>query len=92
MKTTTTIYDDIAEERARQDRKWGVQRHSWVEWMSVLTEEVGEAAHEANVLNWQEPIDTARLTLLRSELIQVAAVAAAAIEHIDEVRSDEDAG
>lgn len=83
------IYHDIEGERVRQDHRWGVQRLTWPEWMSVLVEEVGEAQRAANQEYWAtHPIKTpervARLTALRDELIQSAAVAVAFIEHVTE--------
>ena len=73
----------VAAERRRQDAKWGRSRHRWCEWMSVLTEEVGEACAAANQATWRDnpaPV----LGELRRELIQVAAVCAAVVEHLDE--------
>lgn len=79
----TPAFLAITGERARQDAKWGLQRHSWPEWIAILTEEVGEAAHAAVEENWRPTGDLAEL---RAELVQVAAVAVQVIEHIDEVR------
>jgi len=70
----------VAAERRAQEARWGVQRHSWPEWIAILTEEVGEASREAIEQHWRP---TADLTRLRSELVQVAAVAVAMIEHVD---------
>lgn len=61
-------------ERRRQDTKWGVQDHLPEKWITILMEEVGEAAHgrlEGDRLNYRE------------ELVQVAAVAVAMIESLD---------
>ena len=81
---------DIVLERQRQNAKWGVQRHSWPEWMTVLGEEYGEACQAALRLRFGEDNDQrdrylSRLEHLRTELVQIAAVAVAIIEHIDEV-------
>ncbi len=78
---------DILNEREAQNQKWGVQRHSWPEWLSILTEEVGEAARDANKTYWADNLDTRtnHILLLRGELIQTAAVAVQIIEHIDEL-------
>lgn len=67
---------EVAEERARQDDKWGQQDHDPNYWMVILMEEVGEAAHEicGKTLNY---------TNYREEMVQVAAVAVAAIESFD---------
>lgn len=77
------VLADIGAERIRQLELWGVQRVSWVEWISILAEEFGEASVEANHLNWQHP--KASLANLRTELVQTAAVAAAIVEHIDAI-------
>jgi NTP pyrophosphatase (non-canonical NTP hydrolase) len=68
------VLDEVRAERERQDRKWGEQNHPLDTWMTVLMEEVGEAAQD--VLKGRTPE-------LRKELVQVAAVAVAAIEFID---------
>lgn len=90
------VFRDIVEERARQDAKWGEQNHpdgtNWsyeieaehfkalcdreaeagkVTWRHILLEEVYEALAEENP------------AMLRDELVQVAAVAAAWVEAID---------
>jgi hypothetical protein len=78
----------VDDERDRQFAKWGNQRQSWVVWITALTEEVGEAAKEAITLytdpdiTWDHP---ATLAKFRAELVQIAAVSVAIIEHIDEV-------
>lgn len=71
---TNAIGYEVAMERRRQDKKWGVQNHLPEKWMTILLEEVGEAAHgrlENDRANYRE------------ELVQVAAVAVAMIESID---------
>ena len=77
--------DLVLAERASQEAKWGVQRISWPEWMTVLMEEVGEAAQVANEVHWRGDRQSLTLDDLRDELVQVAAVAVAMIEHIEEV-------
>ncbi len=65
------ILQAIRDERARQDAKWGVQSHSPAVWLTILMEEVGEAAWaslEGDPVGYSE------------ELVQVAAVAIAALE------------
>lgn len=69
---------DIDMERTRQRLKWGRQRHEHTFWACILTEEVGEAAKVCIELPHDIPA-------LRKELIQVAAVAVAWVEHIDEM-------
>lgn len=67
----------IRDERAGQDLKWGrlAERHvTNTEWISILAEEVGEAAQIVN--------DKGHPTELIKELVQVAAVATAHIQMI----------
>ena len=40
--------EQIRKERERQNNLWGVQKHSLSKFMSILLEEVGESAKEAN--------------------------------------------
>ncbi len=95
---TETVLTNIGEERERQEIKWGPQSHpdgtandqfhramrdraiaacnkaaadGKVTWRDILTEESHEAYAETDLVR------------LRSELIQVAAVATAWIEDID---------
>lgn len=56
-----TIFEEIQEERTRQDNKWGEQNHKPIEWIAILTEKVGEVAN-------------CQIHKYREELIQVAAV------------------
>lgn len=74
------VVGEIINERKRQDEKWGVQDHPQAAWLVILMEEVGEAAKatldsDANVLR-----------MYRAEMIQVAAVAVAAVESLDRQR------
>ena len=74
---TGTVYDileNVFDERKRQHSKWGQQDHDEDRWMVILMEEVGEVARavfEDDPANYRE------------ELVQVAAVAVAAIESFD---------
>ena len=69
---------DVEVERARQDAMWGVQDHHPAIWMMILGEEVGEANKAAIENRCGHP-----LSEYRKELIQVAAVAVAAVECLD---------
>lgn len=76
---------DVLSERARQDRKWGVQEHDPEMWMVILGEEYGEAC-QAVLADKFDKNDRHREKLsgeYRKELVQVAAVAMAAIECFD---------
>ena len=73
------MWFDILEETERQDAKWGSQRDlSRVDWMPILTEEVGEVAKS---INDNETIDD-----LRNELVQVAAVCLQWIDNLDRAK------
>lgn len=79
------VLSEVAAERVRQDAKWGEQNHEPTEYLAILVEEVGEAAREAVEVRFGLP-GRHRLrhrAMLRSELIQVAAVAVAMVEAID---------
>ena len=67
---------DVSNERIRQLKLWGEQNHDPKTWLGILTEEVGEVAREIN----DNGPGTAHY---RKELIQVAAVAVAAVEALD---------
>ncbi len=79
----------VADERSRQELLWGIQRHSWPEWMCILTEEIGETAQKANQLHWANGATAFQLEPLREEfreeLVESAAVIVAMIEHLDEI-------
>ena len=73
------ILEEVAAERARQDKKWGANRdHSPFFWLTILVEEVGEVAkaileHDGHGM--------------RKELIQVGAVAVAICEWCDRMEA-----
>lgn len=78
------IFEEINDERRKQDTKWGIQNHKPIEWIANLTEEVGEASKAAlkgHLKNcyW----DLTLLKEYREELIQVVAVAVAMIESLE---------
>lgn len=75
------VFDDVNDERNRQDAKWGEQNHLDVVWNAILMEEVGEASQE--VLTTAFGAAAKGHGDLREELVQVAAVAVAWIEAID---------
>lgn len=107
---TLAALQAIMTERQRQHEKWGVPRHDFTVWLTVLSEEVGELAQE--ILNYRaaeseytetffldqrmpesaNPEALARLLRkerdrakdMRAEAVQVAVVAVAMIEHLDE--------
>lgn len=89
--------NEVLAEREKQNRKWGEQNHSIIEWQGILMEEVGEAAREAVDYHFKNPVknswgvymiateaeQTARLERYRKELIQTAAVAIQMVECLD---------
>ncbi len=81
----TGVLDEVAAERARQDRLWGEQNHDPQDYFAILSEEIGEVAKE--VVEWRFNFEKEkredRLTFMRHELVQAAAVAVAMIEAID---------
>ena len=68
------IETEVLHERSRQDEKWGEQNHKPIVWAAILGEEQGEIC-KATLEN--------RTDEYRQELIQLAAVAIAAIECLD---------
>lgn len=74
-----TVIDDVLAERLRQDEKWGEQDNTPFEWLAVLAEEVGEVAQET----LRNHFGGIALDAYRAEMIQVAAVAVAAVENLD---------
>jgi hypothetical protein len=92
----TTPIEDVAQERASQDARWGEQNHpdgthhSWGREADTA-KDAYEQAVAAGVMTWQHVLleevmeafaETDPVTL-REELIQVAAVAVAWAESID---------
>lgn len=82
----TTALSDVLDERQRQNEKWGEQNHSPLEWIAILTEEVGKVAKEAHEFHFGvrgTKMIEEKLRMYRKEMIQVAAVAVQAIECLD---------
>ena len=66
MKITKDAFNNLIQiERNAQDEKWGEQHHSDEKWLTILMEEVGEAAKAV-----LEENDEALLV----EVVQIAAV------------------
>jgi len=78
------VLADIADERARQEEKWGDQSgHPYLLWNAILGEEVGEVSRVL-LEHWNTHLpDTSAANQLRAELVQIAAVAVAWVETID---------
>lgn len=77
------ILNEIRKERKQQDIQWGEQDRTPLHWVVILMEEVGEAA-KAIVENMATKDGKIIYEhLYRAEMIQVAAVAVAAVECLD---------
>lgn len=77
------VLNEINAERDRQEAKWGRQDHQPERWLSILGEEFGEvckAVCEASFPGYETSGDWSQY---RTELIHVAAVAAAMAECFD---------
>lgn len=72
------IWAAIKDECQRQDQIFGEQNHDPFKWLSILLEEVGEVAKAINECHWSQESAEA----IKEELVQVAAVAVAAIESL----------
>lgn len=73
------IFEDLTRERQRQNRLFPNQRHSPLEWLSLLGEEVGEACQAANQAHWgREDWNN-----YRTEVVQVVSVGIAALICLD---------
>lgn len=78
------IIFDTLNERLRQNNKFGANRtqHPFL-WNTILVEEVGEAAKESLDMYFSDHPKEA-VEKYRKELIEVAAVAIAAIQDLDD--------
>jgi len=81
------VYTDVHDERERAHSKHGAAGNSregapWdnAEWLPILLEELGEVAHE---MTYDVP-SQGKMDRMRKELVQVAAMACAWIDSIDE--------
>jgi len=79
MEKQRELILEICQERDRQDEKWGEQNHHPDIWMNILMEEVGEASNACLGARF------ANRTYYpyREEMIQIAAVALAALESFE---------
>lgn len=86
--STTSVLDEVWAERISQDTKWGEQNHDLLRWNAILGEEVGEVAKATIEREFcvSEQAREGFLSEARAELIQVAAVAVAAVESLDRYR------
>lgn len=77
------IFREINQERNIQENKWGQQNHHPLEWLPILTEEVGEVNKAALETYFKYKGSDPLYKDYRKELIQVAAVAVNMIECFD---------
>lgn len=87
-ETADQVMQEVLMERDYQDAKWGVQDRSPVEWLAILAEEFGEVSQEVVDIHFGREFDFSNY---RKELVQLAAVAAAAVECLDRRVRDGDA-
>ncbi len=80
--TSSSVLLEVLSERHRQDEKWGEQDHDDGKWLLILNKKLGEACQAS--LDTDGMSDGDQAALLRNELVQVAAVAVAWIEAIDQ--------
>lgn len=73
------VFNEINQERIKQDLKWGEQNHAPADWLMILGEEVGEV----NKAALEAKFGSSTLREYREELVQVAAVTVAMIECFD---------
>lgn len=91
------VLKEVGAERVRQNEKWGEQNHHPIEWIAILTEEVGEAAKE--IVDWNfangaidvhkkpsDELQAKRLSNYRTECIQIATVAVQMVESLDKMK------
>lgn len=75
------ILEEVRKERIKQDSRFGWPRnHSPSWWLTILAEEFGEYARDVCDKKFEEG---QYVENMREELIQIAAVAIAAIEDLD---------
>ncbi len=78
------VLADVAEERLRQDVKFGEQNHGPEWWLIIALEELGEAGEVVVQLGLGDPDPKGFVWAdYRKEMVQVAAVVVAAIEAFD---------
>jgi hypothetical protein len=80
------VFSLIESERDKQDEKWGIQNHEPQYWTGILGEEFGEycqavteTVFDNSVIDAEDAVKGGTQNIIK-ELVQVAAVAVAAIE------------
>ena len=78
MSRMTPVLNDVANERARQDIKWGGAVHDDEHTVAEFVQLIEDYAGWARTMTGMDSMEKAR-----NRLIQVAALAVAAVETID---------
>lgn len=78
------VLSEVRDERKRQDERWGWTNRDPAWHMVVLQEEVGELCRAIHDAHFAGGVDA--LANARAEAIQVAAVAVAFVEGLDDGR------
>ena len=73
---------DIQRERQKQDAKWGEQNRCPTAYIAICAEELGEATKHALTLDLVR-VTVEEIDSYRTEMVQLAASAQAAVEAID---------
>lgn len=85
-KNQQDVFYNVLNERIKQEVKWGIQKHSVLKWLSILTEEVGEIAQNCNEQTPANGMSMYSNEALEENLIyeleQVMAVSLAWLEYI----------
>ena len=84
MKTQDLILELIREERIFQEDKYGKQAHTFGEWLGILVSQCGSVASAVTYLLCQDINERGKRNYLKKNLIQVAAVAVAWLESLEE--------
>lgn len=84
------VLDEVSEEADRARQKFGDQTSATdLEWLAILTEELGEAAMDVTKNRVRPLTPTPGYSArLRAELLQVAAVAVRWVRAIDDLGDD----
>lgn len=75
---------DIQKEIIRQNKKWGIQDHTFADWAIILAEEFGEVCTEIINFRLADNLENKHeaVKLLDEELIQVISVCVRILEKI----------
>lgn len=83
-KFTSKVLEKVADERMRQDAKWGETDHTGFTWVSIIGEEYGEMCHATNEYSFNPSYDAEEI--IYREAVQTAASCVALCECIERAR------